>query len=176
MLFAKSFNFDLRVKLAIVFIIASFVFIFAGIDKIASEWLLGLGIFGAAIAGAFYTLGATTPFSMVVILELMKMGDPQSVAFVACITAAFADCLLFFFMRDALEHNAKRLAESIRAKIDRFSLAAPVAGFFVFGLPLPDELGLALLQFTRLDFLKLFLIISAAKFITLIMFWKAFGA
>jgi len=175
MLFAKHFTFDLRVQFVILFILASFIFVFAGLDKLVSAWLLGLGLFGAAIAGAFYTLGATTPFSMVVILELMRMGDPQQVAFVACLSAALADCLLFFAVRDTLERNAKRLTDSIREKIDRFSLAAPVAGFFVFGLPLPDELGLALLQFTKLDFVKLFITIFAAKFITLIMFWKAFA-
>lgn len=166
----------MRVQLAVVFILASFIFVFAGLDRLVSAWLLGLGIFGAVIAGAFYTLGATTPFSMVVILELMKMGDPQQVAFAACLSAALADCLLFFSVRDALEQNARRLTESIRAKIDRFPLAAPLAGFFVFGLPLPDELGLALLQFTQLDFPKLFIIIFAAKFLTLILFWKAFAA
>ncbi|MCX8174800.1 MAG: hypothetical protein N3E51_01185 [Candidatus Micrarchaeota archaeon] len=176
MLFAKHFRLDLRLQIAIAFILASFALVIFGYDRAVAEYLRGLGVAGAAFAGAFYTLGATTPFAMVVILEQMQMGNPQQVALVACLSATFVDCALFWAVRKTLEKNSRALLQRLRDRFERFSYAFPIGGFFVFGLPLPDELGLALMEMTTIDLAKLAAVIFLAKLITLVMLYEAFAA
>jgi len=169
MLFAPHISLEQRLAIVLGVLLASFLLVIAGFDKIVSSYLVSFGAAGAAVAGAFYTLGATTPFAMVVLLELMQHENAILVAAVACASAALVDCLLFSVVRDALERNAKKMLASTRRKFSAFSGAFPVAGFFVFGLPLPDELGLALMEMTKIELLKLAVVIFLAKFVTLLM-------
>jgi len=173
MLFSGKYSIDTRLKIAIGFILASFLLVFLGLDRAVSIYLLGLGPLGALIAGAFYTLGATTPFAMVVVLELMKLGDPLQVAFFACLSAAAVDTALFMAVKDALEKNSAALMKKLHKRFDAYSYAFPAAGFFVFGMPLPDELGLALMEMTRINPLKLAAVVFAAKFLTLLLLFGA---
>jgi len=175
MLFAPHISFEQRLVLLVAVLLASFLLVFMGLDKVVSGYLVSFGAAGAALAGAFYTFGATTPFAMVVILELMQTENALLVALVASMSGALVDCLFFSVVRDALERNAKRILASTRKRFSAFSNAFPVAGFFVFGLPLPDELGLALMEMTRIELLKLALVIFLAKFVTLLMLSAAFA-
>ncbi|MFA6214438.1 MAG: hypothetical protein WC717_04135 [Candidatus Micrarchaeia archaeon] len=176
MLFAPHFKIEQRALLAVGFVLASFALVFMGFDREAAGYLRGMGLAGAAIAGAFYTLGATTPIAMVVLLEMMQMGSPYAVAVAACLSATLVDCLLFAAIRETLEKNTRKIMKSARKGLKRFPTAAPVAGFFVFGLPLPDELGLALMEFTTIDIPKLAAVIFAAKLLTLFMFFAALSS
>ena len=173
MLFSGKYSIDTRLKIAIGFILASFILVFLGLDRAVSIYLLGLGMLGALIAGAFYTLGATTPFAMVVVLELMALGDPLPVAFFACLSAAAVDSALFMAVKGALERNSALLMKKLHRQFDSYSSVFPVAGFFVFGMPLPDELGLALMEMTTINPLRLAAVVFAAKFITLFLLFSA---
>lgn len=176
MLFAHKYSVDTRLKIAIASILASFVLVFLGLDRWAAAQLMTLGLAGAAIAGAFYTLGATTPFAMVVILELMQSSaSPYIVALVACAAASLVDCALFSIVKDSLEKNAAKLVANARRWFSRIPNAAPIAGFFVFGMPLPDELGLALMEMTTIRLGKLAAVIFLAKFLTLLILFSAFA-
>ena len=175
MLFSRKFPIERRLQLAISFIMFSFLLVFLGLDRAVSSYLLGLGILGAAIAGAFYTFGITTPFAMVVILELMKMENGFLVAISSCLAATAVDCYLFHTVRDTLAANAKKQIEYFHAKFRCFKPLFPAAGFFIFGLPIPDEIGLALIEMSEIKLAKLALIIFSAKFLTLILIWKALG-
>ncbi|MCX8197998.1 MAG: hypothetical protein N3F07_02270 [Candidatus Micrarchaeota archaeon] len=173
MLFAGILNLDMRLKIAISFILLTFMLVLAGVDRDISLRLFEFGDYGALLAGVFYTLGITTPLSMVVILELMKLNSPFASAFLAALSAATANLLLFLAVRKSLEKNARGILESIDRKFSRAKAAYPIVGFFVFGLPLPDELGLALMGMTTIEPLKLWLAVFLAKFFTLILFWKS---
>lgn len=175
MLFSKHFSIEKRFYLAIAFLLISFLLVLFGFDKEISAYLLGMGVLGAGIAGGFYTLGVTTPFAMVVILDLMRLENAYTVVAVACAAATLVDCALFYIFRAALEKNAKKLMKYFHGKFKRFSGAFPYAGFFVFGLPLPDEIGLALMEMTTINIFKLGAVIFCAKFIMLILAWKALG-
>lgn len=175
MLFSGKLSIDARLQVAILFILASFFLVFLGLDRLASEYLLGFGLAGAAAAGAFYTLGATTPFAMVVILEQMQSGNAYAVAFAACLAASLVDTALFMAVRGALERNAAKLIAMLRTRFSRFSGAFPVAGFFVFGLPLPDELGIALMEMGSIDPVKVAIVVFSAKFATLLLMFSAFA-
>lgn len=175
MLFSKHFSIEKRLFLAIAFLFSSFLLVFFGYDKGVSAYLLGLGTMGAALAGAFYTLGSTTPFALVVLLDLMRLENAYAVAFVACAAATLVDCALFYIFKGALEKNAKKLMKYFHGKFKRISGAFPYAGFFIFGLPVPDEIGLALMEMTSINIYKLGAVIFCAKFLTLLMLWKALG-
>jgi hypothetical protein len=176
MLFSKKLDIDKRLLVAIAFLLLSFALVFFGFDKSVSDYLQGLGIVGALMGGAFYTFGITTPFAMVVVLELMRGGNALIVAWFACLAATAVDCFFFILVRDALERNAKKLRGYFHSRFGGYSPAFPIAGFLVFGLPIPDEIGLALMEMTDIKIFRLALVIFCAKFITLLIFWKALAA
>lgn len=176
MLFAPHISLDKRLAIIIAVLLASFLLVFAGFDKAVSGYLVSFGLLGAATAGIFYTFGISTPFAMVVILELMQMENPLYVAVFASASAAMVDCLLFLVVRDALESNAKKMLAKAKSRFAAFSPAFPIAGFFVFGMPLPDELGLALMEMTKIETLKLWAVIFCAKLVTLLMLLGALHA
>ena len=173
MLLANKVPLERRIMIALSFLIVSFLLVVLGFDKIISGYLVGLGLLGALIAGAFYTLGTTTPFAIVVILELMKVENPLTVAFVASLGATVVDCVMFVVFRDALERSSKKILARLRSRSRKFSVAFPFLGFFMFGLPIPDELGMALMEITTIDVVKLGMIIFFAKFVTLVLFRAA---
>ena len=176
LLFSKTLSFESRLAVVAVVLIMSLVLVFLGLDKLVASHLIGLGILGAALTGMFYTFGITTPFSMAVILDLMHAEEALHIAFFACIMAATVDCLLFSVVKDVLEANTKELMKKIRSMGNGISSVFPVAGFFVFGLPLPDEIGLALMEMGEIKLSRLWLVVFFSKFLTLIMLWTATSA
>lgn len=174
MLLAGRFSLRFRLAVLLAFIAASVAIVLLGFDKIVSGHLAGLGIAGVAAAGAFYTLGATTPFAMIVIIELMGGKNAVAYAFLAAFTAAAVDCFLFSTVKDALERNAEKIREKLHSgRFKRFSRLFPIAGFFAFGLPVPDEIAIALTAFGKIRTLKLFVVVFFAKFFTLLAVWHA---
>lgn len=167
MLLAEKISIEKRVIVALSFIFVSFLLIMWGFDKVVSGYLVNLGPLGAFIAGAFYTLGATSPFAMVVSLELMNAENPWMIAFFVSFSAMIVDCFLFMALKETLENSTKRIVNRLQAKTNKFSSTFPVFGFLVFGLPLPDELGLALMEMTTIDLVKLGAVIFCSKFLTL---------
>ncbi|MBM3229604.1 hypothetical protein FJZ26_04190 [Candidatus Parvarchaeota archaeon] len=110
---------------------------------------------------------------MVVLIEIMRSGNPYVVAWFASLTATAVDCFIYAILKDTLEKNAKKLTRYIHKKFSRFADAFPIAGFLVFGLPVPDEIGLALMEMTEIKLYKLAIVIFLSKFLTLLLFWKA---
>jgi hypothetical protein len=175
MLFSRHFTVEKRLYIAIAVLLSSFLLVLLGLDKAVSSQLIGLGLIGAIIAGAFYTFGITTPFAMVVLLELMRAEGGYQVAFFACMAAAAVDCYFFHALHEALQANAKKLLHYFNRKLRHISYFFPAAGFFMLALPIPDEIGLALLEMTNIKLAKVAAVVFFAKFITLIMIWKALG-
>ncbi|MEM4633714.1 MAG: hypothetical protein QW275_01010 [Candidatus Anstonellaceae archaeon] len=174
MLFANKFSLEFRLKIAIALILFSFLLVFAGLDRQVSLLLLHFDEFGALLAGAFYTFGITTPFSMVVILEIMKLNNPLTAAIAASLAAATVNIFLFSTVRESLERSAKNILHQIDKKFSKYRHTYPLVGFFIFGMPLPDELGLALMGMTKIEVPTLWATIFLSKFFTLILFWKTF--
>ena len=175
MLFSKHFTIGKRLWFAFAFLISSYALVLLGLDRAVSGYLSGFGMLGAAVAGAFYTLGATTPFAMVVVLELMKSGNALMVAMFACGAATAVDCYLFYAVRETLAKNSRKLMGYMHKRFDGFRFAFPFAGFIVFGLPIPDEIGLALMEMTDINLYKLAAVVFCAKFITLMALWSWLG-
>jgi hypothetical protein len=172
MLLSKSLSFKMRLGVILIVLFISIILILLGLDKVISVQLSKFGVLGAVVAGAFYTFGISTPMAMAVIIDMMQMDGALSFALTASITAATVDCVLFSVMRDTLESNSKKLLQNIRKNHKWLMQFSPAIGFFIFGLPLPDELALALLEITKINLSKLWAVVFLAKLITLILIWK----
>jgi hypothetical protein len=175
MLFSGSFSLKVRLGISLAFLLLSLVLMGLGLDDPLALWLSGLGPLAPLIAGAFYTLGLTTPMAMALILDMMGAGDAIYTMLSACAIASLVDCLLFSVMRDALESSTHALKEHLHSRYGGYSLAFPAVGFLVFGLPLPDELAMALMSFTRIDIPRLFLVILLSKLFVVSFIYLALG-
>jgi len=175
MIFSDKYSINRRLVITIGFILLSFVLLMLGADRIISSYLQGMGRTGAFVAGFFYTFGVTTPMAMVVILEQMKAGDAIYVAVLSSLSASALDTVLFTAFRDTLETNAKKLRRYYKTRFGKFAWAFPMSGFFVFGLPLPDELGLALVGLSKIRPHVVAVVIFLSKFLTLMVISGAFS-
>lgn len=157
-----------RLLLVLIAIGMAYTIHYFKIDLILSQNLHSLGILGAAIAGAFYTFGLTTPSAFIILLEIMAMNNYLLVAFVASLTAAIVDTILFSLLKKQLEENAKKLMDAIHKKVGKHNLIFSIIGALMFGLPLPDEFGLAFMQISEINAKKIGAIVFSAKLFTLL--------
>ena len=75
--------------------------------------------------------------------------------------------------KEQLEKSTKEFLLKIRKKIEKINFVFPIAGFFILGSPLPDEIGLALMEITEIKSVNIFVIVFLAKVITLILAFNA---
>jgi hypothetical protein len=167
MLFAPHFKLPVRM----VFVLVAFAILIgvyaSGLDKLLTVYLHSLGILGTAFTGLFYTFGLTTPTAMLILLEMMRMNGAIATAAIGALAAAAVDTTLFLFLRDTLEENTADLMGKIHKRFGKSNLLI-LAGFFMFGTPVPDEIALASMQLGEIRAGKIFLIVFLAKFITLL--------
>lgn len=172
MLFAGRFEMPTRFVFVFIAITVGILVFVSGLDREISSELHSLGIFGSFVAGAFYTFGITTPTAFIILIEMMEINGAIVVALSASIVAAAVDTILFVFVRKQLEKNASKIMKGVHKRFGRNILFYPI-GFFIFGTPLPDELGLAFMQISEIKPVKIFLVIASAKFITLMITYSA---
>lgn len=116
-------------------------------------------IVGAFVAGVFFTSIFTTPPAIAVIVLIAQQEHAIVVAFIAAIGALMGDYLMFRIARDRfsgyvmalLSHTrpSRRLLAIFRMRLFRW--ATFFVGTLIIASPLPDELGIALLGFARID-------------------------
>lgn len=118
----------------------------------------GLEFFGSFVAGIFFTSVFTTAPAIIALGEIARFNDIIPVAFFGALGAMLGDFVIFRFVRDEfsshilelLKHQGvgRRIVALFRLKLFRWF------SFFVGGLiiasPLPDELGIGLLGFSRI--------------------------
>lgn len=175
MIFSGVFSLKTRIAIALTFLAISFFFIYIDYDKEIANYLVNFGLIGGMIAGLFYTFGISTPFAMAVIIDLMSVEKPFAITLLASMSAATLDCILFSVFKDILEKKAKFLKAKINKIVKKLNGLVPVFGFMVFGLPLPDELGLAMLGMTKIKIHVLWFIVFLSKFVMLSILWLSIG-
>jgi hypothetical protein len=86
------------------------------------------------------------------------------------------DYLIFAFVRDRISQDVAYLLQGPRFKRmfyifgrPHFRRVLPIAGALIIASPFPDELGLALLGFSRIDRRYFFAISYAMNFIGLVL-------
>jgi hypothetical protein len=122
---------------------------------------------GSFIAGMGFTSLFTLAPASVVLMEIAHVSSPLLVASIGAAGAVLGDLLLFMFVRRSSEGAGMLLNKPIRRRL-RFLLhhkllhwVLPITGAIIIASPLPDELGLALMGFSRMR-IRIFVPISYA--------------
>ncbi len=127
----------------------------------------GLELFGSFVAGIFFTSIFTTAPAIATLGELARVNPLFQVAAVGALGALIGDLLIYRFVKD---HVAEHLMEilSVRGGLKRlqtllrrnsFRWMAFLLGGLIIASPLPDELGISLIGFSRMS-TKRFVVLS----------------
>lgn len=115
-------------------------------------------IIGSFIAGIFFVSVFTVVPASVVLAELAQHNSIWLVALFGGLGALAGDFLIFLFVKDSLSKDLmylakksrflKRITSVFRLKFLRW--LTPLAGALIVASPLPDELGLMLMGFSKM--------------------------
>lgn len=122
---------------------------------------------GSFIAGLFFTSIFTTAPAIVALGEISQTASLPQVAFFGAIGAVIGDVVLFTFIRDRfsdhlmelLAHKKEKRKIKIFHHLGLFKWFSFFMGGLIIASPLPDELGIGLLGFSKVN-MKLFIPIS----------------
>jgi hypothetical protein len=115
-------------------------------------------ILSSFIAGIFFTSIFTTAPAIVALVEIAHHSSLFSTAFFGALGAIVGDLLIFKFVRDSLtEHmlemykHEKILHRSLQLlRLKYFRWITFLIGGLIIASPLPDELGISLLGFSKM--------------------------
>ncbi len=120
----------------------------------ADGWLVG-----SFLSGMFFTSIFTTAPAIAVLATIAEHQNIWMVALVGSLGSLVGDSVMFLFARDKLtgyletilehEMHTKRLAAIFRMRMFRY--VTFFVGALIIASPLPDELGIALLGFSRIN-------------------------
>lgn len=123
---------------------------------------------GSFLAGMGFTSLFTLAPASVVLMEIANVYSPIVVALIGAAGAVLGDLFLFMFVRDSLSDGAMMLLNAPmrqRLRVLRhhplLHWILPLTGAIIIASPLPDELGLALMGFSKMD-TRIFVPISYA--------------
>ena len=117
-----------------------------------------LEIIGTFIAGMFFTSIFTTAPSIVTLGEIARINSLWTTAFFGALGAVAGDLIIFRFVKDKLsghlielvKHNGgvRRFKALFKLKFFRWFIL--LVGGLIIASPLPDELGISLLGFSKM--------------------------
>ncbi len=124
-------------------------------------------VWGAFVAGMFFTSIFTTAPAIVALGEISLIQGIFSTALIGAVGAMIGDLIIFRFVRDRFSEHLSEIVthQSIRRRFHLlfkrrfFRWITFFVGGFIIASPLPDELGVALLGFSKLR-LKYFIVLS----------------
>lgn len=125
----------------------------------------GIAFLESFIVGMFFTSVFTTAPSIVALFEISQSTPLWEVAIFGALGAMIGDLLIFRFVRDRISQDIVELMRGKRGrwlrvlKLKSFRWVAALSGGIIIASPLPDELGLTLLGFSKIK-TKYFLPIS----------------
>ncbi len=143
-----------------------------------------LGYFGAFLAGILFVSTFTFATGAVILFILAETLTPWELGLIGGLGGVLGDFLIFKFIRNDLEKEIeliyKHFGGNHLSKILHtryFSWTLPVIGAIIIASPIPDEIGISLMGISKistykfliiaffLDFIAVFLIVSASLFI-----------
>ncbi len=116
-----------------------------------------LRLLGSFIAGMFFTSVFTVAPATVVLAEIAQVNSVLWVVFFGGIGAMIGDLIIFRFVKNRLSEDilyllkkskSEKLISVFRLRLFRWSIA--FLGALVIASPLPDELGLTMLGFSKM--------------------------
>jgi hypothetical protein len=141
-------------------------------NEVFHSFLLHLGnwgYLGAFLAGILFVSTFTVATSALVLLVLAETLSPLEIGLIAGLGAVVGDMLIFNLIKDNLTneieeiydqmdtgHHLKKLFHS-----KYFSWTLPVVGAVIIASPLPDEMGISLINLSKMSTFK-FILISYA--------------
>jgi len=140
----------------IVCIAATLALVKSGLLDSVLAHIKDFGFIGAFVAGIFFTSVFTIAASTIFFIELGTVHSPIAIALIGALGGVIGDSLLFFFVRNRVTKDVDEMVqmagirptEIIRVEFLRW--LNPFLGALFISLPLPDELGLALLGFSKI--------------------------
>lgn len=142
------------------------------------------GIFGAFIAGMFFTSIFTTAPAIAALGEISLMQGIFYTAFFGALGSVAGDIIIFRFVRNRFsEHVSEMLAHQsiwrrfhLLFKRRFFRWFTLLVGGFILASPLPDELGVTVLGFSKMR-MKYFALLSFVfNFLGILLIGLAAGA
>ncbi len=150
------------------------------IESGAIHTLLGqstnLPILASFVSGIFFTSIFTTAPAIAALYEISQGSPIMLVAFFGAMGAVLGDFFLFKFVQDDISADVsylvgkgrfKRLFAIFHTKL--FEWFLPFVGALVIASPFPDELGLALLGFSKIKTSQFILISFTFNFLGIIL-------
>ena len=139
-------------------------------NEIFRSFLLHLGNFGyigAFVAGIFFVSTVTVATSALVLLTLAETLSPIELGLLAGLGAVVGDVLIFNLIKDDLANEIEDLYEQIDTKkhlvklfhTKYFNWVLPIIGAIIIASPLPDEMGISLINLSKMNSFK-FIILS----------------
>jgi uncharacterized membrane protein YdjX (TVP38/TMEM64 family) len=118
-----------------------------------------LGYFGALIAGFLFVYGFTVSFGVLLLTVLAKDFSPLVLALISSLGAMLGDLVVFKIVRDSLKGELMSLYRKIDKnyflvrilKKKHFRWVLPFLGLFLIASPFPDEIGVVLVGFSRMN-------------------------
>lgn len=154
--------------------------IYLGSSGLIEKFLLStkeIEIVASFVAGMFFTSIFTTAPAIVALGELSANNSILLVSIFGAIGALIGDYILFRFIKDRFSDHIMEILGSYTRK-KRFKLvfksglmrkASFIIGGFIIASPLPDELGVSLIGFTKADTKSFAAVSLAFNFIGIVL-------
>src|SRR3989344_4596991 len=124
------------------------------------------GYIGAFIAGILFVSTFTVATSALVLLILAETLSPIEIGLIAGLGAVLGDMLIFRLIKDNLANEIediynhidtkKHLKKLLHSKYFNWSL--PLIGAIIIASPLPDEMGISLINLSKMSTFKFILV------------------
>ncbi len=162
----KKLKYPRLVLLILTFIAAYFIYI-EKINIPFFNFIPKIGFIGAFIAGLFFPFGFTAAPATALLLLIAKEQNIIYATISASIGALISNLLIFYFVRISLDNEIKKISKKNIFKIINNSIPRmirnfiiPVIASFIIASPLPNEIGISLLAFTKNINIRIFIILS----------------
>jgi len=139
-------------------ILIAVILVRTGVSETIIHSTKNLQLLGSFVAGMFFTSIFTVPLAIVALGEIARVHEIWSVAIFGGLGSMVGDLIIFRFIKDKFsEHLSESvqhlgIGQRIKSLLKRkyFRWFTFLAGGLIIASPLPDELGVSLLGFTKM--------------------------
>jgi hypothetical protein len=119
-------------------------------------FILKLGLFGAFLAGIFYTYGFSSAFATVILILIGKENHFVLTGLIAGLGSVCGDLFIFGVIKNSFKDEIKKIGnEKIFKKLNHKmprrvrKILLPILGAIFISSPLPDEIGVSILAINK---------------------------